>query len=420
MAIKDLECPYCDHQFDHDEVSDSNPGQDERLVIECPECDKKFTTTSYWSLNFMDCEKADCLNEIIPHNWSPSTAAAFSTRYRMLTEKYADLTCDNHLHIPWQIHDFGFRSAPGCEAAALTGMAHLIVHKGTDDLLGLRVARRVYGSKNSDPMAIGGSVPATEHSIAMLYGQENEKDYLIEMLKRHPTGYLSVVSDTWNLFRLITQYLTDPEVFALIMGRSVKLVVRPDSGDPVKIACGDENAPAGSPESLGVIRLLADIFGATTNEKGYKLLNEKIGCIYGDGIYLERAERIFQRLMDMKFASSNIVFGIGSILKNHGRDDQGWAFKMIYALINGKDHNLVKDPATDRKKKSHTGHVLLEYDAARKKFVTHDQVSDYAAQGGELKSYFKNGQIVKFDDFDTVRETYERTYANYKESLKIA
>src|SRR6202012_226207 len=53
-------------------------------------------------------------------------------------------------------------------------------------------------------------------------------------------------------------------------------------------------------------------FGGTETAQGYRALDSHIGLIYGDSITLERAALILEGLRAKRFASSHIVFGIGS------------------------------------------------------------------------------------------------------------
>jgi nicotinamide phosphoribosyltransferase len=53
----------------------------------------------------------------------------------------------------------------------------------------------------------------------------------------HPTGILSIVSDTWDLWYVLTGIL--PRLKNLILDRDGKVVIRPDSGDPVAILTGE-------------------------------------------------------------------------------------------------------------------------------------------------------------------------------------
>lgn len=146
-----------------------------------------------------------------------------------------------------------------------------------------------------------------------------EQQMITDWLKIFPKGILSIVSDTFDLWKLITEYL--PALKEEIMSRDGKLVIRPDSGDPVDIICGDSywinsvqtlgKEVLNKPESKGVIELLWDIFGGTINEQGYKVLDPHIGAIYGDSITPERQRQIYERLANKGFAATNIVLGIG-------------------------------------------------------------------------------------------------------------
>ena len=144
-----------------------------------------------------------------------------------------------------------------------------------------------------------------------------------------------------------------------IMARDGRVVIRPDSGDPVKILVGNPNAVAGSLEHKGLIECLWDIFGGTVTDKGFKQLDNHIGAIYGDAITLDRAEAILQGLMDKGFSSTNVVFGVGSFTYQYNtRDTFGFALKATYAVIDGEEKQLFKDPKTDDgTKKSQKGLV---------------------------------------------------------------
>jgi nicotinamide phosphoribosyltransferase len=90
-----------------------------------------------------------------------------------------------------------------------------------------------------------------------------------------------------------------------------------------------------------------DIFGGTTNEQGYKVLDSHIGAIYGDSITPERAIQIAERLKAKGFANQ-VVLGIGSYSMGYAtRDSQGGAVKSTYVEINGKQRPIFKDPVTD-------------------------------------------------------------------------
>jgi nicotinamide phosphoribosyltransferase len=68
-----------------------------------------------------------------------------------------------------------------------------------------------------------------------------EKEQEIETFRRlivdlYPQGFVSIVSDTWDYWRVMTEYTR--ELKQIILNREGRVVFRPDSGDPVEILCG--------------------------------------------------------------------------------------------------------------------------------------------------------------------------------------
>ncbi|KAF1027287.1 MAG: hypothetical protein GAK29_00799 [Acinetobacter bereziniae] len=219
---------------------------------------------------------------------------------------------------------------------------------------------------------------------------------------------VSIVSDTWDFWRVITEFTV--ELKDEILARQpnalglAKLVFRPDSGDPVKIICGDPEAQVGSPVYKGAVECLWEIFGGTETDLGYKVLNERVGLIYGDSITLERALKILQGLEAKGFASNNLVFGIGSYTYNYlTRDTFGFAVKATWGQVNGVSCELFKDPATDSGiKKSAKG--LLRVEKSETGFVLFDQQSPEQEQQGELDTVFENGQLIQECALNEIRE----------------
>lgn len=331
--------------------------------------------------------------------WNTVSVATASYKYKKLVTKFANETSDSEFLLPFLVHDFGYRGVSSEQTAELSGAAHLVNFCGTDTVPAVRFLKENYAATG----LIGASVAATEHSIHCSFGptEENELEYVNRMLELNPTGILSVVSDAYDYFRMLT--VTLPKVKDKILARDGKYVVRPDSGDPMKILCGDPTAPEGSPEFKGTFRLLEEIFGATVNSKGFKELNSKVGVIYGDGMYYERFEGILAAMKEMKYASTNLVIGIGGLLlQHHNRDDLGFAFKATSAVINGETVELFKDPATDPGKRSHKGLMQLVY--ADGVYSTKDQVSEIEEDQGVLETVFLNGKITKFVNLQEIRE----------------
>jgi nicotinamide phosphoribosyltransferase len=170
-------------------------------------------------------------------------------------------------------------------------------------------------------------------------------------------------------------------------------VIRPDSGDPVKIICGDPDGET-EVERKGVVELLWDVFGGTVTEKGFKLLDAHIGAIYGDSINIDRATRICEGLKAKGFATQ-VVFGIGSYTYQYNtRDTFGTAMKATYVVIDGEGQEIYKDPVTDDgTKRSATG--LLNVKKENGRFVLYDKVTWEQERESELKTVFKDGKLMK-------------------------
>lgn len=345
----------------------------------------------YWVVGFVE--------SLVLKVWNTCTVASYSKKLNDLCTKFANETADDSGIVPFQVHDFGYRGCSSEETAMLSGAAHLVNFLGTDTVPAVKFVKEFYGG-SSGP--IGLSVPASEHSVMCSFGRENEIDAFRHMLNTYPTGLVSIVSDTYNLWNVLTNFTET--LRSEIENRDGKVVFRPDSGDPEKVLCGDPSAPTGTPENKGVIRILAEKFGTTTNSKGYKLLNPKVGVIYGDGMYYERFERILTNLREMGFASTNLVVGVGGLLlQQHSRDEQGYAIKATYAEINGQSYDLMKDPVTDSGKRSHKGLLQLTKDN-NGNFVTKDECTWDEEKQGLLQTVFLDGCITKEFTFDEVRE----------------
>jgi nicotinamide phosphoribosyltransferase len=246
-------------------------------------------------------------------------------------------------------------------------------------------------------------------------GKEDEIDTFRRLLETYPKGILSVVSDTWDLWKVCTEHLVTLK--DEILARDGKLVVRPDSGNPVDILCGEqvisrdyrdtvENADLDltHPKYKGVIELLWDVFGGTVNEQGYKVLDPHIGAIYGDSITIDRADEICERLEAKGFASTNVVLGIGSFTYQYNtRDTFGFAMKATYVEVNGEGREIFKDPITDDgTKKSATG-LLCVTDAFGEYQLT-DKVDWDTEKRGELKTIYKDGEFYNQTTLSEIRE----------------
>jgi nicotinamide phosphoribosyltransferase len=219
-------------------------------------------------------------------------------------------------------------------------------------------------------------------------------EYVCRLIKKvYSTGIVSIVADTFDYWNTITN--TSKVLKDEIMNRDGKVVFRPDTGDPVKVVVGDEYAEKDSPEYKGSIECLWEIFGGKVNDKGFKELDSHVGLIYGDSISLERAEQICEGLKKKGFASTNIVFGIGSFTYQYAtRDTDGYAVKATYAKINGVDKEIFKSPKGAEFKKSAKGLTAVFKDA-NGEFYLKDQATWSEVNNCEFVKVFENGQLIK-------------------------
>lgn len=340
--------------------------------------------------------------------WLPITVASNSYRFRRMFNGFADRTVGNRDHVPFQMHDFGYRGCGSEESAAIAGAAHLLSFLGTDTTAAVKFLRDYYDAANCE-RPIGLSVPASEHSVMCAWNDKNEDVQAIEnMLDTYPTGTVSIVSDTYNLWKTITDYYCG-RFKDRILARDGEVVVRPDSGDPPKIICGD---PSGETEEerFGVIRLLDRGFGSELNSVGYRELDPHIGAIYGDAIFYERAQQILSKLAGMGYASNNIVFGSGGLLLNNwSRDTLQMAIKATYCEVDGVPRPIEKDPITDTGKRSKKGLMQLQKfnTDIGVSYRTLDNLDAEDAEHGVLEDVFVDGNIVRTQTLDEVRSTLE-------------
>jgi nicotinamide phosphoribosyltransferase len=342
-------------------------------------------------------------------DWLPMTSATTALRYRRMLDAYAKETSDTPEFVDWQGHDFSFRGMGSFEAGAASGAGHLLSFAGSDTLAAMDWIDRYYGDDPEAALArvrfSGGSVPASEHSVMCVDGKGKELETIQRLLVTFPKGIVSIVSDTWDLWYVITKIL--PKLRDPIMGREGKLVIRPDSGDPVKILCGDPEAAPGSPPHKGVVELLGDIFGVTTNSKGFRVLDSRIGTIYGDAINYERAEEICRLLRAKRYASTNPVLGIGSYTYQYvTRDTYGFAMKATWARVDDVGHDLFKDPVTDigSIKRSARGRLaVLQGEDGELKLINGATPEDEAKS--QLRPVWEDGRFLRRT---TYREIVQR------------
>lgn len=348
----------------------------------------------FWLTNYLE-------TVLSAYLWKAMTSATIAHHYRILLDRYAAETGGDKGFVPFQAHDFSCRGMSGMHDAALSGAAHLTSFVGTDTVSAIDLIEDYYNG-DAEKELIGCSVPATEHSVMCM----GEKEHEVETFRRlitdlYPKGIVSIVSDTWDFWQVITDYTV--QLKQEILAREGKVVFRPDSGDPVKIICGDTSAPFDSPEYKGAVECLWDVFGGTVTDKGFKVLDSHVGLIYGDSITLTRAMAILEQLKAKGFASTNVVFGVGSFTYQYcTRDTFGFAVKSTYGVVNGVGREIYKDPVTDDGiKKSARG--LLKVMNVDGVYGLVDKCSNIDEDDCCLKPVFRDGKLLIDDSISEIR-----------------
>jgi nicotinamide phosphoribosyltransferase len=333
--------------------------------------------------------------------WMPCTSATIAKQYRKKLDKFAFETSSVPEFVDWQGHDFSMRGMAGIEASLISASGHLLSFVGTDTIPAISFLEEYYNADSAIEL-IGGSVSATEHSVMCMGTIEDEIGTFRRLVcEVYPKGIVSIVSDTWDLWKVLSEYL--PILKSQILNRDGKVVIRPDSGDPVQIICGNPKGNNDN-ERKGVIQLLWETFGGSTNSKGFKELDSHIGAIYGDSITVERATQICERLKEKGFASTNVVLGIGSYTYQYNtRDTFGFAMKATYGEVNGQGREIFKDPITDDgTKKSAKGLMKVELENGTYKLI--DQVTWEKEKQGELKEVFRDGKLLIDQTLTEIRQ----------------
>jgi len=354
---------------------------------------------AYWLPNNVESIMSNLL-------WKGCTSATTAQRFRQLFMRYAKEAGETDFSfVDYMGHDFSFRGMSGREDAILSGMGHLLSFAGTDTVPAIFAAKKYYGADYS----VGASVPATEHSV-MCAGLAEEECATITRLvtEIYPTGIVSIVSDTWNLWRVLTEYI--PRLKDVILARDGKVGIRPDSGDPVNILCGDSARPVEHPAYHGAVRLLAKAMGI--EERSGKLpLIRKALTVYGDAITYERADQIMNRTVyELKMSPYNHVLGIGSFTYEYvTRDTYGFAMKATAVRRGDTLHEIYKSPVTDSGEKvSHKG-ILAVY---RTPESTEEKPDYFLKQGATVKELnncafqkvFENGNLLVDEKFADIRK----------------
>jgi len=277
------------------------------------------------------------------------------------------------------------------ESAGIGGAAHLVNFMGSDTITGVLYAREYYGAGIA-----GFSIPAAEHSTITSWGRDNEVKAYENMLKQfaRPGSIVAIVSDSYDVFNA-AEKLWGEELRQQVIDSGATVVIRPDSGDPDTVC-------------RKLVTILGQIFGFTTNDKGYKVLNN-VRLIQGDGVNEHTIRMILGGFAAYGWSADNIAFGMGgALLQQLDRDTQKFAMKCSSAEINGEWVDVQKDPITDSGKKSKAGRVTL-WKGGGEWVSAVDQPKGWFDKGfgpftEMLEEVYRDGKLVKEITFEQVRE----------------
>ena len=331
------------------------------------------------------------LETVLSHLWYPCTVATLSRKIKAVIRRFMLETAGPEVTraaLPFMLHDFGYRGVESVEAAGIGGAAHLVNFLGTDTVAGIQMAMAYYNA----PEVCGTSVPATEHSVMTALGREGEKEMFEHVLAQYPTGVVSIVSDSYDIFGAVEHIVCAPDYREKVLARDGVLVIRPDSGDPVTTL-------------LRLCDILEKGYGSTINAQGYRELNPKVRLLWGDGIDYDGVYNILSALKNAGWGSANMAcFGMGGgLLQRVDRDVQRFAFKCSAQKRNGAWHDIAKNPL-DTTKASKKGRLaLIKTRSGQFRTVNEGDFNteDY------LEPVFENGVLLRDMTFDEVRTNAE-------------
>ena len=340
------------------------------LTIEntCPRC--------AWLVNHLE--------TLLVELWYPCTIGTISREMKKLIAAALERSgTPTDEVLAFKLHDFGFRGSTSPESAALGGAAHLVNFQGTDTLAACELLIEYYGADMP-----GVSIPAAEHSTITVWGEDGEGEAFQHILNQYPAGLVSVVSDSWDVYRACKE-LWGGQLKENIAQRPGCVVVRPDSGAPEVVV----------PDCLD---MLGEQFGYRVNQKGYRVLPDTVRLIQGDGIKRQTLAAIIAAILDRGWSADCVTFGSGGgLLQDCNRDTQSFAMKCAYSVVGGVERDVYKRPATDPKKDSKRGRLMLAWSEEDKRYVTLPQGT--VGMTDLLVPVFRDGEILQTYTLEEVR-----------------
>lgn len=328
--------------------------------------------------------------------WHGMISANVGYMYRQIVNKYYDISTEDDVPRAKALGDFSFRGQESLSSAVKSSAAFCLSFLNTATVPAVPYLEKYYNCDcTKEPVAYG--AVSTEHSVMCSnYAFDGDEITMFRRLltELYPDTSFSVVSDSYDYWNVVNNIL--PQLKDEIMNHNGTLLIRGDSGDPVEVV------------TETVFRLW-DIFGGTVNSKGYRVLDNHVRAIYGDSITPQRAEAIYNVLIEKGFACNNVVLGAGSFsmqcletgntLAPFTRDTFHIAVKATYCEDkNGKQIPIYKAPKNYRK-------INGKFIAVENS--TNNEISKKSHRGMCCVYKDDNGEIVCRDGYttDTIKET---------------
>lgn len=344
----------------------------------------------YWLVSYLE-------TALLRAVWYPSTIATLSFALKNVFKDAMEKSCDTLDKLPFMLNDFAPRAVSSNESSILGGMAHTLSFAGSDNVAAVIAVHEYYNQPKDQVVAY--SVPAAEHSTITSWTRSGEIDAYSNMIEQYGDGLFAVVSDSYDIYHAVNN------IWGGVLKEKVEslkgtLVIRPDSGDPIKVLLGDDS----STDPLvkrGLFGIIEDKFGVTLNTKGYKLFPNYVRLIQGDGIDINSLPKIIEAILEKGYSLDNIVFGMGGgLLQQVNRDTIGWTMKCSAIKVNDTWIDVFKDPITSRAKVSKKGRLAVVYAQDKLQTVR----VELAGTSDLLTDVYYNGKLLVDDSFSTIQQ----------------
>ena len=331
--------------------------------------------------------------------WTHSTVATICSHMHQVIKHFVEKSvCREHLHAhsfaASHLVDFGFR---GCSNPTV-GSGHLIMFSASDNLAAIAHTLDNY-TCDSVP---GYSIPAAEHSTVTSWGRDFEADAYRHIINQFSsTGNVySMPVDSYDMENALGEIIGG-QLRSLIIDSGGTFVARLDSGVPIESV-------------MTAFRILADKFGYTVNDKGYKVLHPAIRILQGDGIDLQSMSNIIDWMDKEKWSMENLVLGAGGYLLQHmDRDWFSWAMKASAVLQSDSWRGICKDPKGSPGKRSLSGRLMLTKSPVHGGYMT---VPADPALEDFLKPSYSTGRLLNEQSWTNVQSTYRTSMGEYVET----